>query len=148
MNIYKSFLYLIIFIKIIFISSTLILKWIEYKTNHNSQYKPSTSIINTLEFWKERSEFIFIACMSVLLLYLFNPRNYTKGTLDYETRLLLFLYGFIILIKADWKSFFTNVPLLHGLKNKTKTASSTNNSSQPLKQYSSYSNVSLVDNSL
>ncbi len=56
-------------------------------------------------YWKGRFEFIFVFLMSFLLIYLFNPRK-PNVVLDYETKLLLFLFGFILLITAKWSVFF------------------------------------------
>ena len=57
-------------------------------------------------YWKERFEFIFIATMAVLLIYLFNPRTNRSKLIDYETSLLLYLFGFILIITAKWELFF------------------------------------------
>lgn len=62
--------------------------------------------INSLEFWKKRVEFIFIILMSMLLIYLFNPRVNRLNMIDSETKLLLFLFGFVLLLTADWEQFF------------------------------------------
>jgi len=57
-------------------------------------------------YWKERIEFIFIALMAVLLIYLFNPRMNRSVSIDNETKILLYLFGFILLITAKWSDFF------------------------------------------
>ena len=57
-------------------------------------------------YWKERFEFIFIALMSILLIYLFNPRSNKNITIDRETKILLYLFGFILLLTAKWDIFF------------------------------------------
>jgi hypothetical protein len=49
--------------------------------------------------------------MSVLLIYLFNPRTERSVMIDYETKLLLYLFGFILLITADWGVFIHETPL-------------------------------------
>jgi len=57
-------------------------------------------------YWKNRVEFIFSLMMSCLLIYLFYPGRGNKAiTLDYETKLLLFLFGFILIITAKWSVF-------------------------------------------
>lgn len=104
----KAFDYLIyftFFIKLIFIGSVLSLKYVEHKNkNANTQ---------TLTFWKERSEFIFKACLSLILIILFNPRKKTPLVIDTETKLLLYLYGFIVILQADWGQFFKESPIIH-----------------------------------
>lgn len=113
MDFYKYFIYFIIFIKAIFLILTLRLKYIDYKSKKNKEDIKNTQNYINIEYWKERSEFIFISCMSILLLYLFYPRHSVMKPLTYETRLLLFLYGLIILIQADWINFLTINPLTH-----------------------------------
>jgi len=73
----------------------------EGKEGNNANLKLTT----TLEYWKERLEFIFIFCMSFVCMYLFNPflKNFVIGK---ETKLLLFIFGIIILINANWNIFF------------------------------------------
>jgi len=43
--------------------------------------------------------------MSLLLLYLFNPRK-PDIVIEGETKILLFLFGFVLLITAKWDIFF------------------------------------------
>ena len=57
-------------------------------------------------YWKERVEFIFILLMALLLIYLFSPRAYRIFMIDGETKILLYLFGFILLITAKWAEFF------------------------------------------
>ena len=63
-------------------------------------------------FWKERIEFVFIFLMSLMLMYLFYPRSTKPIIIDFETKLLLFVYGIIILIGAKWDIFFKESPVL------------------------------------
>jgi len=71
-----------------------------------------------IEITKKILEFIFTILMSLLLIYLFNPRYKKDIKLDYETNLLLFLFGFILLISADWGLFKQHVGYIkkHALK--------------------------------
>jgi len=98
MNYYNSFIYFIMFIKIIFIGLVIYLIYIKRKepTNKNK--------INQIKYLKNKVEFIFSILMAFLLIYLFNPRSTQKELiLDYETRLLLFLFGFVILLTTEWE---------------------------------------------
>lgn len=63
-------------------------------------------------YWKERFEFIFIAAMAALLIYLFNPRKNRTTMIDSETNLLLYLFGFVLIITAKWDKFFKESPLM------------------------------------
>ena len=62
-------------------------------------------------YWKERFEFIFIALMSILLIYVFNPRTDRTILVDKQTKILLYLFGFILLITAKWDLFIKESPL-------------------------------------
>ena len=67
--------------------------------------KSKSELDKKVLYWKERFEFIFIAAMSVLLIYLFNPRTDKNIVLDKETKILLYLFGFILLLTAKWSLF-------------------------------------------
>jgi hypothetical protein len=67
-------------------------------------------------FWKERFEFVFIILMACLLIYLFNPRNERSFMINYETKLLLFLFGFILLITANWNTFIEESEIFKDIK--------------------------------
>ena len=69
--------------------------------------KKKSDLDKNILYWKERFEFIFIAMMSILLIYLFNPRVDRSVLIDKETKILLYLFGFILLITAKW-NLFTN----------------------------------------
>jgi hypothetical protein len=62
-----------------------------------------------LFYWKQVTEFIFVFCMSILLIYYFYPTNGSIQSpilVDKETRLLFLLYGFILIFTAKWTIFF------------------------------------------
>ena len=58
-----------------------------------------------LLYWKERTEFIFVASMSILLIYHFRPGH--NKPISSESALLFFLFGCISIITAKWNIFFT-----------------------------------------
>jgi len=60
-------------------------------------------------FWKERTEFIFIISMSVLLIYHFNPRL-SKKEVSEESALLFFLFGWVLIFTAKWSLFINEAP--------------------------------------
>ncbi len=68
--------------------------------------KEKSDLDKKVLYWKERFEFIFIAAMSILLIYLFNPRSSKNIVIDRETKILLYLFGFILLLTAKWDIFF------------------------------------------
>jgi hypothetical protein len=92
-------------VKILFIGLSIYRKYIQRKEPKN------TKKIQMVEEFRNKTEFFFKVLMSLLLIYLFNPRRTTDIVrLDYETRLLLCLFGFILVLTADWSSFFKDIP--------------------------------------
>jgi len=67
--------------------------------------KKKSDVNKKIEYWKERIEFIFEILMAFLLIYLFNPRTDHKSLIDPHVKLLLYLFGFILLITAKWSTF-------------------------------------------
>ena len=99
MSYFTSFIYLIFALKILFILSAITTLYLKLKKRENSEsYK-------ILSYWKERIEFAFVILMSILLVYLFNPRQNRNNMINGETKLLLYLFGFVLLITANWKTF-------------------------------------------
>jgi cytochrome bd-type quinol oxidase subunit 2 len=68
--------------------------------------KTDSDLDKKLVYWKERFEFVFILLMSILLIYLFNPRIDRSVMINGETKLLLYLFGIVLLITAKWEEFF------------------------------------------
>jgi len=100
MNYFHTYIYLIIFIKVIFV--LLSISHILLNVKGQKESKLDKNIV----YWKERCEFIFILLMSLLLIYLFNPRHNRNMVIDNETKILLYLFGLILIITADWGVFF------------------------------------------
>jgi hypothetical protein len=95
---YDLFIYIIIFIKIIFVIATVYYKYLTKKSS-------STAWLESTQNIKAKTEFIFIALMAILLIYIFNP--WSRPKITSETRYLLYLFGWILLFTADWSSFIT-----------------------------------------
>ena len=49
---------------------------------------------------------MFITCMAILCIYLFNPFLEVRPSINYETRILLFVFGWIVLLNNKWDLFF------------------------------------------
>ena len=96
-DIYINF---IIFIKICFIISVITHIYLK-----NTKKEGSELDVKAL-YWREKLEFIFKALMAGLIIYLFNPKYNRENLIDYETKILLYLFGFILLITAEWSAFF------------------------------------------
>jgi len=101
MNKYDSYIIFIIIVKIGFILMAISHIYLKVKGKENSD------IDKTVIYWKERFEFIFVFLMSLLLIYLFNPRHDNTKLIDTETKILLYLFGFILLLTAKWETFFS-----------------------------------------
>ena len=97
---FNLYITLIFIIKLGFIS--LALTHIYLKVKGKSQ----SDLDKKIMYWKERFEFIFILLMAMLLIYLFNPRTDRIVMINGETKVLLYLFGFILLITAKWGEFF------------------------------------------
>lgn len=69
-------------------------------------HKEYTDIDKKVLYWKDIFQFIFILLMSCLLIYLFNPLIDNRAMIDKETKTLLYLFGFILIITAKWDMFF------------------------------------------
>ena len=107
---YDIYIILIVLVKIGFIILAVTHLYFKHHGKTNSE------IDKEVLFWKERFEFIFIVLMSCLLIYLFNPRNERNFMINYETKLLLFLFGFILLITANWNTFIEESEIFKDIK--------------------------------
>ena len=98
-------IYFTIFIKIVFVISALgdIIFAHYHKTSAASE-----SLDIKFAYWKEHSEFIFVFCMAVLLIIVFNPwfNNQKYINIHKNLGILFYLFGFILLITANWSLFF------------------------------------------
>jgi hypothetical protein len=70
---------------------------------------------------KERTEFIFVSCMSLLLIIYFRPGSNLQ--VYGESRILFFIFGIILMFTANWSLFikesywFTILSSTFGLNN-------------------------------
>ena len=99
MDYLTSYINLIILIKILFILTALTHVYLKIKGKENSD------LDKKVVYWKEKLEFLFIFLMALFLIYLFNPRTTKSIYINGETKLLLYLFGVVLLITADWNSF-------------------------------------------
>lgn len=106
MNKFDMYITFIFLIKIGFIVTAVTHLYLKTKGKDHS------ALDKDILYWKERLEFIFIAAMAILLIFLFNPRNNRMSIIDRETKVLLYLFGFVLLITAKWDVFFHESRLL------------------------------------
>jgi hypothetical protein len=59
-------------------------------------------------YFKERLELMFKFFMSLFLIYVFFPQHATPIQLNSEMRILLYLFGFILLLTAKWSEILDN----------------------------------------
>ena len=97
------FIIFIVLIKIVFILSAIGHLVFSHSSNTVLQKKDTEFV-----YWKERTEFIFVVSMSVLLIYHFKPGN--NKPISEETASLFFLFGIVLLLTSKWTLFFKEAP--------------------------------------
>ena len=95
MNYLDIYVIIIFIVKICFIILSLLDKFLKLR-----DYNPNT--INLLHYLKDRLELLFKLLMSLFLIYMFYPYRKKPLELDFESRLLLYLFGFVLIITANW----------------------------------------------
>lgn len=101
----RSYIILIIIVKFTFlllVLHSLIIKSELKKNPNDKNYKISLEINNRI---KDQTEFIYTILMACLMIYLFNPNRKQHLLVDDETRLLLYLFGFLLILTSDWSNF-------------------------------------------
>ena len=88
---YVSFLFVIVVVKIIFVIATIGLLII-------SKIDPSNKHIDKLSQIQDKTHNSFTFLVSILLIYIFNPYKSREARLDAETKLLIYLYGWISIL--------------------------------------------------
>lgn len=107
---YLDFFITFIFtVKIVFILLSVYQAYLKMKKEKN------TSVYKKIHYWRERFEFIFVICMGILLIYLFRPSN-TNPQISGETKILLYLYGVVSILIANWKIFIREAPWFQELQ--------------------------------
>ena len=104
MNKFDIYITLIFIVKIIFVILAV------YRLYLKSKKSKDNKELEIIEFWKDRFEFMFITLMSALLIYLFYPRSNRINMIDGEAKLLLYLFGFVLLLTENWSSFIHEAP--------------------------------------
>ncbi len=100
------FILFIFLIKIVFVISAVGHIVLSHAPNKSDR----TNIIDDkLMYLKERTEFVFIISMAILLIYHFQPYVPIRP-IDRETTFLFFLFGWVLIITADWNIFVKEAP--------------------------------------
>lgn len=114
-KLYNAYIYFIIAVKILFILFAVLDTFVIRKGNNHKPVNPQVS--EFVSFWKERLELVFILSMALLCIILFSPLFHSKGIyIDGITQFLLFVYGIIVFITADWSLFFKESALFKKVK--------------------------------
>ena len=96
---YFIFIQMLILMKIVY---AICIFWMFYLRFKKEKEEP---IYSKLEFWKERSELIFIIGVSVLLIHYFNPFSKKPIILTKEEKFAIFTFGWVILLTVNWEVF-------------------------------------------
>jgi hypothetical protein len=100
----RAFIILTILVKLCFfyfvIRTFYITNFLKNKLT-NEEYKILLEMNDRI---KHQLEFIFTILMAILLIILFNPIN-SNMLLDNEARTLLYLFGFLLILTANWDHF-------------------------------------------
>jgi hypothetical protein len=99
MNNLQKFIYFIIAVKVVYLILELINFCMRLKGRKN------TTKYNQIKYWKEKIAFLFKILMSIFLIYVFYPKVKRSDNLDKESKILLYLFGIILIISADWNGF-------------------------------------------
>ena len=96
LDIYVTFIFIV---KIVFLILTVAHIYLKVKG------QSKTKLDNKILFWRDRIEFVFVFLMSILFIYTFFPRRKIPIPIDYEMRVLFYLFGFILILTAKWDIF-------------------------------------------
>jgi hypothetical protein len=124
LEIYIFFIFLIKLIFIILAITNLYLnKQIPVEEKENQENKKTDKIKKQIELrekienWKKHIELLFKFTMSILLIYIFSPRYNRVHLINYEAKLLFFLFGIILIVTAQWKEIINESPFLVYIQN-------------------------------
>lgn len=113
MKFFHTFIYSIIFLKVLFLLSVIFIAYYKLKYKKNPD---SISYYNKIQFFtnlKDQLEFMVTILMAILLILLFNPRYKKKIEIFGEVKYLLFLFGIILILTSNWSIFIQNSYILH-----------------------------------
>lgn len=111
-EIFDGFIFIVIIVKFILIGLIIYNRLLMEKISRLGSNATSVEKENaqnrekTIHFWKIRVEFIFVFLMSIVLIYLFYPRNkFFPVYINFHTKLLIYLYGILTILTANWDLF-------------------------------------------
>lgn len=110
MNNYDKYISLVFAIKISYILLSVIRVYLNHKGDNTSDF------FNNIVYLRERTEFIFVIFMALLIIFLFNPFKNKMAMIDEETKILFFTFGIILLITSNWSIFIGESKLFVGIQ--------------------------------
>jgi len=120
-RIYDNYVIFVIIIKILFVIFAVISRHYQKKIktagNNTSQVQEYTQKYNWALYWKDRLEFFFLISTSLICIIVFYPFYSDPIFIDRHTKILLFIYGFIVLITLNWNILGTPPPWFISLQN-------------------------------
>jgi hypothetical protein len=120
-KIYDNYVIFVIIIKILFVIFAVISRHYQKKIksagNNKSEVQEYTQKYNWAIYWKERLEFFFLISTSLICIIVFYPFYSEPIFIDRHTKILLFIYGFIVLITLNWNILGTLPPWFVSLQN-------------------------------
>ena len=120
---YITFIFIIKIIFIILAIVNLYLKKqipLEEKEKQEKQSDKIKKQIETqqkIEMLKTHVELLFNFLIALLIIYIFNPRENRLYLINYEAKVLFFLFGIILIFTANWKQIFKESPLVIYIQN-------------------------------
>jgi len=112
----KIYLIFVVLVKCLFIYFALrhlYFRAMLLKQPNNASYKES---LEKTKIYKDQTEFVFINLMALLFIYIFNPRYQNEKYVDKETKILMYIFGFVIIITSDWNQFISESTIIYVLK--------------------------------
>ena len=97
---YDNYVIFIIIIKVLFLITDIVTRILKAKiTSSKTTNTNLINIYNILSEWKQIFEFIFIISLAFICIIVFCPFYGDIVFIDKHTRILLFIYGFIIILE-------------------------------------------------
>lgn len=96
-------IYIIIGIKVLFLFSTLSNLFLTKIIKNDNLIAKYSNKLNKI---KEQTEFAFIFLTSILMIAIFYPNQNNMRYINKHVKLLFYLFGWILIITANWKLFF------------------------------------------
>ena len=105
MNLLRAFIFLIILVKVVYLFFVLTSLYFKNKLKNKPNDKNYKAKLELNDHLKHQIELVFTILVAILLIILFNPSN-KNLIIDNETRTILYLFGFLLIITTNWENFF------------------------------------------